>query len=301
MFYDVVLYIFLILILGYICKQIGILNNNRINILNKIAFYVALPALVFHSIYKRPLDKIFSPPLLAGFLATILLMVIVSWKVHSKTEKREKRSVGIVQSYHGNIGYMGLPVVSKALGSAAGAKASLLLGFGSITQILMTMAIFAYINSAKAKFSQEVKRIFLNPVVISLLFGIAISIVGISPPKTIDTALSWISESALPIALLGVGASIEMKRRFDDLKTVSSVLGLKIIMMPVIGWILLSLLGVGELGIESGVLMLGMPTAVSTFIYAKELGGNGELASLNISTTTLASVASITALLYIFG
>ncbi len=76
---------------------------------------------------------------------------------------------------------------------------------------------------------------------------------------------------------------------------------MKIVFMPILGWILLSSLGADVVSLKTGVLMLGMPTAVSTFIYSKELGGDEEFASLNISLTTLASMVTVAILLGIFS
>ncbi|KXB05853.1 hypothetical protein AKJ53_01880 [candidate division MSBL1 archaeon SCGC-AAA382F02] len=300
MFLDVVGPIIVLLVIGFAAKEIGLLDSSRVDILNKLAFYVALPALVFYSTYSRSLKEIFSLPLVLAFCLVILSTLIVGWFVHKRIEKNSRRSVATIQSYHGNIGYMGLPIVTMALEEAAGAKASLLLGVGSIIQILLTIIILIYLNTRQAEITKEITKGIINPVVLALVAGILFSYFGLSLPNLMEESISILSEAALPIALLGVGASIELARRVGDLPIIGSVIGLKMILMPLLGWIAFSAFGVGGVAEEAGILMLGMPTAVSTFIYAKELGGDARLASLNISLTTILSILTISVMLLIF-
>lgn len=301
MFLEVVIPILVLLLIGLISREAGVLTSNRVKILNKVAFYIALPALVFHSIYSRSLREIFSFPLVLGFCTVILLTLGIGWVVFRKTENNPKKSVAITQSYHGNLGYMGLPVVAMALGDAAGAKASLLLGVGSTIQIPLTTTLLVHLNRSSAKLTDRMKRVGLNPVLLALIVGLVFSCLNIPLPQAPDKVISLISKTALPIALLGVGASLNLKIRGADVKTITEVSALKMALMPALGSIIFSMLNVGGLSFKTGMLMLGMPIAISTFIYAKELGGDENFASLNISLTTLISIISISILLILFS
>ncbi|KXA90955.1 hypothetical protein AKJ63_01520 [candidate division MSBL1 archaeon SCGC-AAA259D18] len=301
MFGEVILSILLLLAAGLVSREVGLLDSFRIKLLNKFAFYVALPALIFHSIYGRSLEEIFSPTLVSGFCLVILLTLGIGWLSYGNFKDDAKKSVAITQSYHGNLGYMGLPIVIMGFGKAAGAKASLLVGVGSASQIALTTILLVHLNGVRTTLKSKLEKIVANPVLLSLVAGLCFSFLRISIPSQPERILSLLSETALPIALLGVGASIKLRRRKGDLRLLGSVIGLKMILMPVLGWVLLHLLEVGSLGLKTGVLMLGMPTAVSTFIYTKELGGDEELASKNISFTTIFSIPTITVLLFLLS
>lgn len=301
MFLKIVLPILLILSIGLVSRKVDLLNAPRVELLNKIAFYIALPALVFHSIHSRPFGEIWAPTLVIGFLTVLFLTFGIGWFAFRNMDDNSKRSVATAQSYHGNLGYMGLPIVAMVLGGAAGAKASLLLGLGSITQIPLTMSLLVRLNNPKTRPIDQLKRIVANPVLLALIVGLSFSLLQLSVPSEIDEPISFLAKTALPIALLGVGASIRLRKRGENPKVLSSVAGLKMITMPVLGWIILSTLSVGSLSLKTGILMLGMPTAVSTFVYSKELGGDEKFASLNISTTTIISMLTISALLILLS
>lgn len=297
------------LVIGLSLKELDILNDVRIDVLNKVAFYVALPALVFDSTYSRSLSDIFSPRLTMGFLAVILLVGAISWMLNYKDPDFGRKSVSIVQSYHSNFGYMGLPIVGMALGDSAVAKASILLGFGSTVQILLTTTILVSLNKREELgILDRIEKVIVNPVIMALLLGLAFSYFQFNTPSGLESfvslgqnLISWVSKTALPIALLGVGASIELVKPIDKASSIISVSFLKLVAMPLLGWLIFWLLKVESLGLMAGVIMLAMPTAVSTYIYSSELGGDRELASLNISLTTLLSMVTLSLVLLFLG
>ncbi|KXB00588.1 hypothetical protein AKJ40_01145 [candidate division MSBL1 archaeon SCGC-AAA259M10] len=297
----IIFVIFALLGAGFVSRKVSLLTSGRVDILNKLAFYVALPALVFHSIYRLSLGEIFSPLLVMGFLIVVFSTSGLGWFTFRKVESAPKKSISIVQSYHGNLGYMGLPIVTFALGEIGGAKASFLLGFSTIVQILLTVSLLVNMNQIGGELRGEIKKVAFNPVLLALVTGLLFSYLNISIWTGVEEIISLIGKAALPLALIGVGASIELKGWSEDLKTISSVTFLKIVFMPILGFVILTGLGVETISLKTGVLMLAMPPAASTYIYASELGGDKRLASLNISITTIASLLTLSVLLVLLA
>jgi len=93
-------------------------------------------------------------------------------------------------------------------------------------------------------------------------------------PEAAQTGLGWLSDLALPLALVLVGSALEMRMPDSDWQALGSVVGLKVVLMPVFAWIAFSALGADPLTRNAAIVMFGAPTAVSTFIYASELGGD---------------------------
>lgn len=285
--------IFVFLVLGIVGRRVGLLSIFWSGVLSKLAFYVALPALVFLSVYARAFREIFSLSLLLVYVLVIFSMAGLGWLVFRGVQDDSKRSISVVQTYHGNLGYIGLPVVLVFLGEAAAGKASILLGLGAPVHILFTMILLVSINEARTGIIEQIKRVFLNPILLTLLIGIIFSILSLPIPNIADKILSLVSKTALPLALLGAGSSIEFGKTGKNWILLGSVLGLKLLVMPIIGFLFLLIFGVTGLTLRTGVLMLGMPTAISTYVYARELGGDEKLASWNITFSTMLSLATI--------
>ncbi|WP_435125544.1 AEC family transporter [Halobaculum sp. D14] len=295
------LYMLALLGVGIGGRYVGVLTETWTDRLTWFAFYVALPALVFRSTFSQPLGKVLSPTLVVGLWAALLGVALISWVVHRRKASRATRSVAVVQSYHCNFGFLGLPIVAMTFGDLATAKASILLGIGALTQVPLTILLLVTINNADASLRDELGGIARNPVIAALVVGLAFSSFGLGVPAPVLAGLDALSTLALPIALLSVGASFSLDLGAIDVPTVSSVVALKVFVMPAIALAAFTLLAADPTTLRAGVVMLAMPTAVSTFIYASELGGDARLASTNVFATTVVSLGTVLVLLQFLG
>jgi hypothetical protein len=278
---------------GVGARSVGLLDDTRAGWLTGFAFYVALPALVFGSTATTRLDRVLEPRLVVGFWTVLFVVAGAGWLVHRREPSGPIRSVAVVQSYHCNLGFLGLPIVAAAFGGVATAKASLVLGVGALTQVPLTLAVFAALTDSGADLRSELRGLLANPVLVSLAAGLACAALGVTVPDRLLGGLDALSGLALPAALLAVGASLSLDREAVDPSTVGSVLALKLLVMPAVALLTFTALAADPSTTRAGVVMLAMPTAVSTFVYATELGGDVDLASANVFLTTVASVGTV--------
>ena len=289
------------LAVGAVASGVGLLTVGRTETLTAVAFYVALPALVFASTFDRALGELVSPALLVGLWAVLGVTAIAGWVVHRHRASDARRSVAIVQSYHGNMGFLGLPLVAVTLGGEAAAIASVVLGLGTLTHVPVTVLTLVRINDSDASLAGELRALATNPVLVSLAAGIAASVGGVAVPSPAVTGLDAISTLALPLALVCVGAKLDAELSLSRLRPTTGVVLLKIVWMPVLAWAVFSALGVGSTALSAAVIMLGVPTAVSTYVYTSELGGDETFASMNVVVTTVASFGTLSVLVWLLG
>ncbi|QSW99116.1 AEC family transporter [Haloterrigena alkaliphila] len=290
-----------VLLLGTGLRTTGLLDAGRTARLNALAYYVALPALIFVSTYDRAIGGLLSPALLAGLLVVVLATAGLAWLVHRGRDSSERRSVAVVQSYHSNLGYLGLPLVAATFDADVTAVASVVLGVVTLTQLPLSILVLSRLNGADAAVWDELRGLATNPVLLSLLVGLTVGSIGLAVPGGVATGLDAVGSLALPLALLCVGASLQIDRPAVDFGATSAVVGLKIVCMPALAWLVFSALAVDPATFTAAVVMFGTPTAVSTFVFAAELGGDAEFASLNVFATTLASIATLFVLITLVG
>lgn len=282
--------------LGVVGRATGVLTPSRTDRLTWFAFTLALPALIFTSTFSQPLESVLTPRIVAGVWLVIGLMAGAAFVVHRLVATPGARSVAIVQSYHANLGFLGLPLVAASFGDLATAKASLILGAAALTQVPLTIAVLVTLNDRDESVLDEVATLLTNPVIGALVLGLVFSAFGIGVPDPIVFGLESLATLALPIALLAVGASLSPEFGSIDAPTVGRVVLLKTLLMPLLAYVVFTAMSAPQSTLQAGVLMLAMPTAVSTFVYASELGGDRELASLNVFATTIVSLVLVVGL-----
>ncbi|WP_135819689.1 AEC family transporter [Halostella litorea] len=294
-----------LLLVGTALRRGGVLNESRAARLNAVAYWVALPALIFVSTYDRPIGDLVSGSLFAGLLAVLVGTAALGWAVNRGRGSPPQRSVAVVQSYHSNLGYLGLPLVAATFDADVAAVASVVLGVVSLLQVPMTVLVLSTANGGDASLREELRGLALNPVVASLVAGLAVgsadfdvpaaatTVAGVDVLAAAATALDAVGTLALPLALLCVGASLRADLPSVDLGATGRVTAVKVVAMPLVAWAVFAALAVDAATFTAVVVMFGTPTAVSTFVFAEELGGDEEFASLNVFVSTLASVATL--------
>ncbi|MWV41099.1 AEC family transporter [Natrialba sp. INN-245] len=282
-----------VLLIGAGLRSSGVLDAKRTARLNAVAYYVALPALIFVSTYDQAIGELLSVTLVGGLLFVLFTTASLAWLVHRGQETNGRRSVAIVQSYHSNLGYLGLPLVAATFDAQVTAVASVVLGVVTLVQVPMTIVVLSTFSSADANLVDELRGLATNPVLLSLIVGLGVGSIGVALPTAAATGLDAVGSLALPLALLCVGASLEFDVPAVDVGATGTVVGLKIVCMPVLAWIVFSTLAVDTPTFVASVVMLATPTAVSTYVFAAKLEGDEEFASLNVFTTTLVSVVTL--------
>jgi len=281
---------------GLAGRRLGVLTAHRNERLGQVAFYVLLPALVFSSTYDKRLGELLSVELVVGLVVVLGTLIALSW-LANRGGRNDVRSVAVIQSYHGNFGYFGVPVVAATLGSAAAATASVILGLGALIQIPLTILVMVRLNDTEADLAGELRNLATNPILLTLAVGLGFATLDRGIPTAAASGLGLLSEFALPVALLAVGGSLDPQGHEIPLSRTGVVVGLKVLAMPLVAWLVFTGLGTETVTRNASIVMFGAPTAVSTYVYAAELGGDEAFASVNVFATTVASILTLFVLL----
>jgi predicted permease len=141
----------------------------------------------------------------------------------------------------------------------------------------------------------------MNPVIVSSLLGIGFAWWGIPMPVIIDRSLKIVSGMALPLALLLIGATLSLsliKTQFVPALLSSAI---KLLAMPALGAAMFAAFGLPPADYLPALILLAAPPATLTYVFAKEMQGDGDLAVAAISLGTVLSGPTYWVWLHIFG
>jgi predicted permease len=288
--------IFLLILLGVYAKQRGFMPPELLGTINRLVFYLAIPAMIFRSISKASLKSEFHPAVLALTLFVIILVYFLIWLgcILAGLD-RHKRGTFIQSGSHGNLGYIGLAVAFYYLGEGGLVKASLIAGVMMIIQNVISV-IALQVNSPQSikdhKFSHLIVKIIANPIILSALGGIVFSASNINMPMTIDRSLQLIGQMALPLALLVIGASLSFGLIYRQTILVMISAMIKLLLLPAIGWGSFRWFSIAPHEYLPALIMLASPTATSVYVMGREMQGDPDLATATISMSTLASAVT---------
>jgi hypothetical protein len=119
-----------------------------------------------------------------------------------------------------------------------------------------------------------------------------VSLLAIPIPTIVQNSLTIISGMALPTALLIIGGSLSLERIRAHGTRVFGTVAAKLLLLPAVGWGLYLLCGVTRDAFIPGLILLASPTATISYVMAREMGGDGDLAVAAITASTLASAVT---------
>lgn len=294
--FNIVLPIFLLIILGLILKRLKIISDNFVKQLSAFVFKVSLPALIFLELATVEINTAFDSKLIVISISLIFLVFGISWITGSLLAKiPEDKGVVIQGSYRSNFAIVGIAMLSEIVDSNHLGKAIMLLAFVMpIFNVLAVIALTAPLHQASSdRIIKTLKEIAKNPLIISACIAIPISLFDIKLFSPITITLVYLSKIALPLALIGIGASINLKELLtaSPLSFVASIN--KIILFPIVSVSLGFLLGLKGQDIIILFILMGSPTAVASFVMAEAMGSNSKMAGNIIAITTLGSIFTI--------
>ncbi len=289
----------LVMALGYGTRRLGWIRREEISAINKIAFRIFLPCLLYYNVYCSDLSGSFDPLLMAYAVGGVLLTFGLSLGYTLLTEKLpERRGVMIQGMFRSNYVIMGIPVATALLGADQLGTVSILIAVVVPLFNMLSVVVLEVFRGQKPKPLHILGQIAKNPLVIGSVLGILTLAAGIRLPHILEQTIQNISAIASPLQLFLLGAFFQfsgLKTYRRELVTVSAA---KLIVAPGLFLGLGALLGFRGVAFVSLIGVFASPTAVNSFTMAQQMGGDAELAGDIVVTTSAVSI--LTMFLWIF-
>ena len=289
----------LVMALGYGTRRLGWLRREEISTINKIAFRIFLPCLLYYNIYCSDLSGSFDPLLMAYAVGGVLLTFGLALGYTLLTEKLpERRGVLIQGMFRSNYVIIGIPVATALLGADQLGTVSILIAVIVPLFNMLAVVVLEVFRGQKPKPLHILGQIAKNPLVIGSVLGILTLVAGIRLPHILEQTIQSVSAIASPLQLFLLGAFFQfsgLKTYRRELVTVSIA---KLIVSPGLFLGLGALLGFRGVAFVSLIGIFASPTAVNSFTMAQQMGGDAELAGDIVVTTSAASI--LTMFLWIF-
>jgi len=294
--------LFLVLAIGYVLNKIHIFDQTLNKKLTTLLLSVTTPALIINSVLsndnRAPVNEV-----LLAFLVVILVFTVlpmVSY-VLVKAMRIPKKQQGLYMfmTVFSNVSFMGFPVLQAIFGDGSIFYAAIFnMGFNLVV-FSLGIVMMNYGNENNVKVS--IKSV-LTPGVIASIIALFIYFTNLQFPTVIRNTFGMIGDVTTPLAMLLIGstlANMPIKEVFNDLRIYPFTF-IKQFLIPIVSFPILSFFIKDTYLLGITFVVISMPVANSAVLFATEYGGDLKLAAKAVFLTTLVSVVSIPALVYIF-
>ncbi|MDD2534277.1 MAG: AEC family transporter [Eubacteriales bacterium] len=292
----------LLVVLGYTVKRVGLLDQTTIDKVTKFLFQVAFPISLFNSIYKIEISDYFNPLLFAYAIGMILLIVCVLMLVLPRFVPGNKQRGAMIQGiYRGNYLLLGYPLALNLFGDTGVGPTAMLLPVVIFTYNVLAVFVLEFYRGEESRIkpAKVILGVAKNPLIIGAVIGVIFSLLPLELPLFISRTVDDVGKIANPMALIMLGGQFSWQRISGKVNLIVWATALREFAIPLLttsGAILL-----GFRGPELGALFIlfASPTAVTSFIMAKTMDSDGDLASQIVLATTLTSGLSLFIGIYI--
>ncbi|QJW37270.1 AEC family transporter [Cellulosimicrobium protaetiae] len=276
---------------GYVTARLGIGGPDARTALNRIGFFVASPALLFTVLARADVGALVQAPLAvaaASAVATAGVFVLVD-RLWLRLPAPEA-TIGAVGSGYVNANNIGLPVAVYVLGDATAVVPVILLQLLVLAPV--TLLVLDATTSGRLSWRFVLAQPVRNPIILGSFAGAVVSLTGWTPPVAVMAPLEILGGAAIPMILLAFGMSLHGTRplrRGEPRAAVGVASVAKLLVMPVVAFVVARLLGLDDAAVASAVTLAALPTAQNVYNYAARFGRGEILARDTILVTTLGS------------
>ncbi|MEV6587715.1 AEC family transporter [Streptomyces acidicola] len=289
---------------GFVIGRRGYLGEHGREVLTKLAFHVASPALLFTTLAEADLSVIFSNRLLVTALSTaaaagvfVAVGVVRRWGVGRTT-------IGALCSSYVNAGNLGIPIAVYVLGDASLVAPVLLFQVIALTPIALTILDLSG-EDEKGPLWRRLITPLRNPIAVGSLAGVAVSASGLTVPGPIMDPLTLIGNMSVPAVLLAFGISLcgsTVPGRGSDRHLVLLSVALKSVGQPATAWALAAgVFGLRGAPLLDVVVTSALPAAQNLFTYASRYRVGEVLARESVLLSTVLSVPVLVVVAALLG
>ncbi|MFJ9582989.1 AEC family transporter [Streptomyces acidicola] len=289
---------------GFVIGRRGYLGEHGREVLTKLAFHVASPALLFTTLAEADLSVIFSNRLLVTALSTaaaagvfVAVGVVRRWGVGRTT-------IGALCSSYVNAGNLGIPIAVYVLGDASLVAPVLLFQVIALTPIALTILDLSG-QGEKGPLWRRLITPLRNPIAVGSLAGVAVSALGLTVPGPIMDPLTLIGNMSVPAVLLAFGISLcgsTVPGRGSDRHLVLLSVALKSVGQPAAAWALAAgVFGLRGAPLLDVVVTSALPAAQNLFTFASRYRVGEVLARESILLSTILSVPVLVVIAALLG
>ncbi|MFD5129210.1 AEC family transporter [Streptomyces olindensis] len=289
---------------GYLIGRRGYLGDGGREVLTKLAFHVASPALLFTTLARADLSVIFSDRLLVTAMSTavaagvfVAVGAVRGWGVGRTT-------IGALCSSYVNSGNLGIPIAVYVLGDASLVAPVLLFQLVGVTPVALTVLDLTQ-GGEKRPLWQRLLTPLRNPIAVGSLAGVATSAAGLDVPGPLMDPLTLIGNMSVPAVLLAFGISLRgstLPLRGAERAPVLLAVALKSFLQPLAAWALAAgVFGLHGAPLLDVVVTSALPAAQNLFTYASSYRVGEVLAREAILLSTVLAVPVLVVVAALLG
>lgn len=279
---------FALMLLGLLLSRRGMITEQGSRDLSNVLLYAVIPCVILRSYMSEfSMEKLRAMGL-SALIAVIAFAasIAVAYLTCGTRHRIENFAVAF-----GNAGFIGIPLVTAVFGSEA---AFYVVSFSTFANLLQWTYGIVIISGKKE--TMNLRMVFVNPVFISMVIGIALFVLQPALPTVVTGTIGYIADGNTVLAMIILGyylSKVQLRGLFADVRLyLFSALRLLVVPAVTILVFLPFPFARGEIALIT-LIAAATPIASSTAIFAQKFDQDYRRAVSYVCLSTFLSVATL--------
>ena len=293
--------VFVLLLLGNLLKRFKFTDASFLRTVDRLVYFVFFPAMLFWKIGSASTGMAIDWAFCLAALCALLVMFLLSLLALPVFGVTPYQAGSFCQACFRFNTYIGMTIILTTFGEAGIKHFGILIGLVIPVVNVLSVSTLIWYSAKRYALNERLgltlKAVVSNPLIIACLAGLIYNHYVYVFPVFIDNTLKIMSMVALPMALLSIGASLTLKGLKGNFTKSLAASLFKVAGYPVIGYVSMSLLGVGSIPFQVGMIYFALPASTAIYVLSSQLNSDTELASAAIVMSTILSFFSLSVIL----
>lgn len=294
--------VFLVIALGAAIKRLDFPGDGLWQPLDRLTYYIFFPALLLHTLATADLTTFDVWPMAYALWGGLFSMVTILMALRSVSSLTGPQFSSVFQGAARWNGFVALAAIGQLYGPEGVTLAAVSFAVLVPTvNVLSVLILTRYAGDEPAGLSTVSRLLAKNPLILACAAGIILNITGLRLPGPLEPTADILGKAALTIGLLAIGAGLRLDHAVETKGIVLLTSGLKLLVMPLfmVAWcIVFEVEGMARLVV---ILCGSVPGATSSYILARQLGGDATLMASLITGSTILAALTMPLMLYLFS
>ena len=299
---NIIITLFLLMVCGYICRRLKIIDSVSSKNLSKLIISVGQPMMIIGALnnaeYSKENLQLALHTTVISF-AMHLLMGLAAFLICRRMKDLDRAKLMEFGLVFANCGFIGFPIMDSILGDKYGA------GMGSFMGAFYVIAFHIFLwtwgivilSRGRDDIKLTPKKALLNYGTVPCAIGVALYLLKpvFTVPQSVGTFFSYLGNLCTPISVLITGALLATLslRSMLTCKKIYLMSALKLLVFPAVVCVLAKLVGLPELYITLCTVMAGLPCAATITMLAELHDIEPGFASQEVGMTSLLTTATL--------
>jgi len=287
---------FCLMLVGVLINKLKFMHSQTSSDLTNVLLYIVSPCLIinaFEQPYSGSRIKQFILAIIAVFILYII-EIIAAKLIFGRLKNKNLRRITQYGSIYSNAGFMGIPLISSLFGSEGVFFAVVSLAAFNIFSWTQGVSLFKDNDNGSVE-KTDWRQVLLNPNIIAIVLGVLIFVFSVKIPNMPNQVIKYIGSINTPLSMIVIGNSLANIKFTKDMlgKEIGLTILLRNLIFPMIGIVILKLVGVTGIAFYTTIVMAACPVAGLVVLFTLQVQDDTAPAISAMSLSTILSLITI--------